>query len=563
MWDTKFANGLHSLQIQIACRALEMLKVGGLMVYSTCSFNPIENESVVMELLRRCKGNLEIVDVADKLPGLIRRPGLTNWKVRDTGNDRWASADDEDIKAGTHKILKGSMFPPSAAEIASAHLERCMRVVPHSQDTGGFFIVLLRKTGETHGIKNPAAYAKAMEAAAANGAAAAPNASPDAAVVDEADAAAAAAAQSVLAELPELDGDAAPGSAEALAALPAGLDDPVGSKGHKQAVKAKPADKQKFNDDPFEPMNAAAVSKIIEFYGLAHGVDHSNFFTRSDVHRKCYFVAPGIASLLNCPRNAQRLKIVHTGARCYERGGKPEDATYPCQYRVVQEGVESILPFMTKQLLYPSFSEAVGVLYRHAWAFKDMDREGAHANLYRELTKNKNGCMVFVLRGSEIAKHTTGFSGGVGQVKQEGAAASSSSSASSASASAPVSLRSIPICIWKTPFSISLMVSAIEASALLKLLDPLETFMPPEVKQKRDEQLQKEEEKRRERQQKQQEYVNKAKEATAAAAAAAAAASPNVKVEAPAAPAAMDVESSPVAADASASSAAAVKMETS
>ena len=522
-----------------------------------------------MELLRRCKGNLEIVDVADKLPGLIRRPGLTSWKVRDTGNERWASADDEDIKAGTHKILKGSMFPPSAAEVASAHLERCMRVVPHSQDTGGFFIVLLRKTGETVGIRNPAAYARAMEAAAANGAAAAPTASPDATVVDEADAAAAAAAQSVLAELPDLeDGDAAvlPDSA----ALPAGLDDPVGSKGHKLAVKSKPAEKAKFNEDPFEPMNATAVSKIIEFYGLSHGVDHSNFFTRSDVHRKCYFVAPGIASLLNCPRNAQRLKIVHTGARCYERGGKPEDSVYPCQYRVVQEGVESILPFMTKQLLYPSFSEALGVLYRHAWAFKDMDREGVHANLYRELTQNKNGCMVFVLRGSEIAKHTTGFSGGSAPVKQEGTAVAAASSASASSSSTePVTLRSIPICIWKTPHSISLMVSAVEATALIKLLDPSETFMPPEVKAKRDEQVQKDAEKRAERQMKTQEYVNKAREATAAAAAAAAAAASaaNVKVEAPSAPAAMDAESSPsppAAAEAgAASSSEAVKMETS
>lgn len=117
MWDTRFANGLHFLQVMISCRALEMLKVGGLMVYSTCSFNPIENESVVMELCRRAKGALEIVDVSEMLPGLIRRPGLTTWKVRDTHADRWAEADEETIKNGTHQHIKASMFPPTQEEV--------------------------------------------------------------------------------------------------------------------------------------------------------------------------------------------------------------------------------------------------------------------------------------------------------------------------------------------------------------------------------------------------------------------------------------------------------------
>jgi 16S rRNA C967 or C1407 C5-methylase (RsmB/RsmF family) len=47
---------LNRLQIRIAQRGIELLKIGGLMVYSTCSFNPLENEAVVMELLRRSNG---------------------------------------------------------------------------------------------------------------------------------------------------------------------------------------------------------------------------------------------------------------------------------------------------------------------------------------------------------------------------------------------------------------------------------------------------------------------------------------------------------------------------
>jgi 16S rRNA C967 or C1407 C5-methylase (RsmB/RsmF family) len=52
------------------------------MVYSTCTFNPIEDEAVVAELLLRCKGAVQLVDVAHRLTELKRLPGLKTWKVR-------------------------------------------------------------------------------------------------------------------------------------------------------------------------------------------------------------------------------------------------------------------------------------------------------------------------------------------------------------------------------------------------------------------------------------------------------------------------------------------------
>ena len=51
--------GLHRLQLHVAQRGAALLKVGGYMVYSTCSFNPVENEAVVAELIKRCGGALE------------------------------------------------------------------------------------------------------------------------------------------------------------------------------------------------------------------------------------------------------------------------------------------------------------------------------------------------------------------------------------------------------------------------------------------------------------------------------------------------------------------------
>jgi len=45
-WDTHAGMSLHNLQITLLIRAINMTKVGGTIVYSTCSLNPIENEAV-------------------------------------------------------------------------------------------------------------------------------------------------------------------------------------------------------------------------------------------------------------------------------------------------------------------------------------------------------------------------------------------------------------------------------------------------------------------------------------------------------------------------------------
>lgn len=70
MWNSKDGMELHEVQIQLLKRAIELTKVGGTIVYSTCSLNPIENEAVISEVLSRAKQfspdkslNLEIVDI--------------------------------------------------------------------------------------------------------------------------------------------------------------------------------------------------------------------------------------------------------------------------------------------------------------------------------------------------------------------------------------------------------------------------------------------------------------------------------------------------------------------
>ncbi|KAG8528137.1 uncharacterized protein KY384_007053 [Bacidia gigantensis] len=151
-WVPGNALGLHSTQHRILTRGLQMLKAGGRLVYSTCSINPVENEAVVSSAIERCGGlsKVDIVDCSADLPALKRKSGLRNWKVMDkTGSlwKTWQDFENHQIKSSEEnrgKLTKG-MFPSSKDQLPLHH---CMRIYPHMQDTGGFFIAVLEKKTE-------------------------------------------------------------------------------------------------------------------------------------------------------------------------------------------------------------------------------------------------------------------------------------------------------------------------------------------------------------------------------------------------------------------------------
>lgn len=90
-------------------RAFRVCRPGGVVVYSTCTYAPEENEMVIEEALKRIPFAPEWIPC--RIPGFVSSPGLTHWNGRD--------------------------FDPQ--------MHQAMRVWPHQNDTGGFFVAAWRK----------------------------------------------------------------------------------------------------------------------------------------------------------------------------------------------------------------------------------------------------------------------------------------------------------------------------------------------------------------------------------------------------------------------------------
>lgn len=150
-WTPSNGLGLHATQVRILIRALQMLKVGGRVVYSTCSMNPVEDEAVLAEAIKRCGGSklVEILETKDSLPGLKRHSGLKTWNVMDKTGRIWDDYESvlkhkaESGEDGLNRLSEG-MFPPKE----DLPLDRAIRVFPYQQDTGAFFIAILEKKSE-------------------------------------------------------------------------------------------------------------------------------------------------------------------------------------------------------------------------------------------------------------------------------------------------------------------------------------------------------------------------------------------------------------------------------
>ncbi|KAL4144589.1 hypothetical protein PRNP1_013718 [Phytophthora ramorum] len=326
-WSAKNGIALHPLQLQIAKRGAALLKVGGNMCYSTCTFNPLENEAVVADLLRWSKGSLELVDVSNTLPLLKRRPGISTWKVLDSTLTEYTSYDDYVVKNTEEKKkdkIRATMFPPTAEEADTLHLERCMRCLPQDENTGGFFICLLKKVAPTPDDKEEVEATVKAESTIK---------SEEPTVKTEKEESA-----------PK--GDAAPSSDATASDIKV---EPVEQKTAPDEAKPRRNrrdDRRNNKGEVYVAFSADNWSNVREYYDVSPTFSAAQLITRSEDAKSVTFVTESITMALLEEMKRKKLKVVYAGLKMFERNETKEGGKV---YRVCQAGLPHILPFMNQR----------------------------------------------------------------------------------------------------------------------------------------------------------------------------------------------------------------------
>ena len=86
-WSMHEIQKLSKLQEQLLVAALRCVVVGGLVVYSTCTFAPEENEFVLDKVLRRSTINAKVVPIPESLIPPCSRQPITLWEGMEVSQD--------------------------------------------------------------------------------------------------------------------------------------------------------------------------------------------------------------------------------------------------------------------------------------------------------------------------------------------------------------------------------------------------------------------------------------------------------------------------------------------
>merc|ERR1712088_1259041 len=194
-----------------------------------------------------------------------------------------------------HNFIRPHMFSPQEGVDAKFHLDRCMRVLPHQQDTGGFFVAVLSK-------KSLCPWESKREQDNSN---------------------------------------------------------PQAENNHRNSNNRNsngPPNKkpryQGFREDPFIYFEEddSSFEEVKKYFQLSDELEAKMFLSRHATKRNnLYFTSKLVRNLMQS--NADRVKIINAGVKSF---AKCENKGATCNFRLAQEGALMTIPFLGKRMIYPT-----------------------------------------------------------------------------------------------------------------------------------------------------------------------------------------------------------------
>lgn len=381
-WDVRSGLSLHPTQVNCLRRGLQMLKVGGRLVYSTCSLNPIENEAVLCAVLSAVQGAAHLVDVTAELPGLDRRPGLSTWKPTDTDGNYIEKI--TDVKKDRHRFPI-SVFPPEAELAASLHLERALRIYPHLGDTGGFFVAVIDKTAEIsadfESVRQKTGKRK-FEA-------------------DETDET----SKKVLADRTEtIDSNVSLQDEDILKEIVVDQHDSLIAQASEtvEQVIPKPKFMKSLNDEYFKFLSPdhPDLANIFDFYGISGKLARDCFLSRNitgEPVRSLYITSPLVKKILE--HNEGRIKFVHAGVKVFHKQNTDNlqdgslEAQGMCKWRIAQDGIDVVKDYIDKDKFVQCNLDELIIFMKHEYPRASLFDLG-DKSVMRQLEGKRYGCYI-------------------------------------------------------------------------------------------------------------------------------------------------------------------------
>ena len=136
--------------------------------------------------------------------------------------------------------------------------------------------------------------------------------------------------------------------------------------------------------------NIEIAKWITDYYGLVPNFPIDQLVTQSGIAKKINLVSKGVLNVLNSDKRNQ-LKLITFGVKIFALNKRKVDEDF-CQYRLCQDGLIYLIPFITKRIFFCDQDFLIKILKEVDIKITDLE----DIEMRENLEKTTTGCIILV-----------------------------------------------------------------------------------------------------------------------------------------------------------------------